>query len=146
VLVAEARRKLPQRTSTGRRSPGGARGAFKEHWRVHNPAAAQSKDGSANITLGAKGAVEFRLLSAVRHLTNIPRKKSTRQITRGLKSRVADLSKLSISLVADDGHSPSIDGCSKMFVRSLLAKTTDCRGREANPDAQAKRALALAMD
>ena len=77
---------------------------------VFIPSAAQSTDGSANITLGAKGAVEFQLVVGGETSDKYPRADIHSSNHARIENPAWRLIKALDTLVADDGHTPAIDG------------------------------------
>ena len=71
---------------------------------VFIPSAAQSKDGSANITLGAKGAVEFQLIVSGEATDKYPKTDIHSSNYARIESPVWRLVKALDTLVADDGY------------------------------------------
>ncbi len=77
---------------------------------VFIPTAAQSRDGGANITLGAKGAVEFQLVVGGETSDKYPKTDIHSSNYARIESPAWRLVKALDTLVADDGHTPAIDG------------------------------------
>ena len=77
---------------------------------VFIPSAAQSEDGSANITLGAKGAVEFQLVVGGETSDKYPKTDIHSSNHARIENPAWRLVKALDTLVADDGHTPAIDG------------------------------------
>ncbi len=111
---------------------------------VFIPSAAQSKDGSANITLGAKGAVEFQLIVSGETSDKYPKDDVHSSNHARIESPVWRLVKALDTLVADDGHTPSIDGWFDN-VRPLTDRQKQLIAESAalNPEAQDKAALGV---
>jgi acetylornithine deacetylase/succinyl-diaminopimelate desuccinylase-like protein len=77
---------------------------------VFIPAANQNRDGSAEITLGAKGAVEFQLVVGGETSDKYPKTDVHSSNHARIESPAWRLVKALGTLVADDGHTPAIDG------------------------------------
>jgi acetylornithine deacetylase/succinyl-diaminopimelate desuccinylase-like protein len=77
---------------------------------VFIPAANQNKDGGAEITLGAKGAVEFQLVVGGETSGKYPKTDIHSSNYARIESPAWRLVKALDTLVADDGHTPAIDG------------------------------------
>jgi acetylornithine deacetylase/succinyl-diaminopimelate desuccinylase-like protein len=77
---------------------------------VFIPSANQNKDGSAGITLGAKGAVEFQLVVGGETSDKYPKTDIHSSNYARIESPAWRLVKALDTLVADDGHTPAIDG------------------------------------
>lgn len=111
---------------------------------VFIPSAAQSKDGSANITLGAKGAVEFQLIVGGETSDKYPKTDIHSSNHARIESPAWRLVKALDTLVADDGHTPTIDGWFDN-VRPLTQRQKEliAESVEQNPEAEAKQALGV---
>jgi acetylornithine deacetylase/succinyl-diaminopimelate desuccinylase-like protein len=111
---------------------------------VFIPSAAQSKDGSANITLGAKGAVEFQLVVGGETSDKYPRTDIHSSNHARIENPAWRLVKALDTLVADDGHTPAIDGWFEN-VRPLTARQKEliAEGAKLNPEAQEKALLGV---
>lgn len=111
---------------------------------VFIPSAAQSKDGSANITLGAKGAVEFQLVVGGETSDKYPKTDIHSSNHARIESPAWRLVKALDTLVADDGHTPAIDGWFEN-VRPLTdrQKQLIAEGAKLNPEDQAKELLGI---
>lgn len=77
---------------------------------VFIPAANQNRDGSAGITLGAKGAVEFQLVVGGETSDKYPKTDIHSSNHARIENPAWRLVKALDTLVADDGHTPAIDG------------------------------------
>jgi acetylornithine deacetylase/succinyl-diaminopimelate desuccinylase-like protein len=77
---------------------------------VFIPAANQNRDGGAEITLGAKGAVEFQLVVGGETSDRYPKTDIHSSNYARIASPAWRLVKALDTLVADDGHTPAIDG------------------------------------
>lgn len=111
---------------------------------VFIPAAAQSKEGNANITLGAKGAVEFQLIVGGETSDKYPKTDIHSSNHSRIESPAWRLVKALDTLVADDGHTPAIDGWFDN-VRPLTERQKQliAEGAKLNPEAQAKKSLGV---
>ncbi len=111
---------------------------------VFIPSAAQSKDGSANITLGAKGAVEFQLVVGGETSDKYPKTDIHSSNHARIESPAWRLVKALDSLVADDGHTPAIDGWFEN-VRPLTdrQKQLIAEGAKLNPEEQEMEILGV---
>jgi acetylornithine deacetylase/succinyl-diaminopimelate desuccinylase-like protein len=111
---------------------------------VFIPTAAQSKDGSANITLGAKGAVEFQLIVSGEATDKYPKTDIHSSNYARIESPVWRLVKALDTLVADDGYTPAIDGWFDN-VKPLTdrQKQLIAEGAQLNPEAGEKAALGV---
>lgn len=111
---------------------------------VFIPSAAQSKDGSANITLGAKGAVEFQLVVGGETSDKYPKTDIHSSNHARIENPAWRLVKALDTLVADDGHTPAIDGWFEN-VKPLTARQKQliAEGAKLNPEAEAKAELGV---
>jgi acetylornithine deacetylase/succinyl-diaminopimelate desuccinylase-like protein len=111
---------------------------------VFIPSAAQSKDGSANITLGAKGAVEFQLVVGGETSDKYPKSDIHSSNHARIENPAWRLIKALDTLVADDGHTPAIDGWFEN-VRPLTErqKMLIAESVKLNPEAQQKASLGI---
>lgn len=74
------------------------------------PSAGQSVDGQVTLLLGAKGAVELQLISSGEKWGRGPNKDIHSSLMANVDSPAWHLIKALNTLVADDGHTPAIDG------------------------------------
>ncbi|WP_230293341.1 M20/M25/M40 family metallo-hydrolase [Croceicoccus sp. Ery5] len=111
---------------------------------VFIPSAAQSKDGGANITLGAKGAVEFQLVVGGETSDKYPKTDIHSSNHSRIENPAWRLVKALDTLVADDGHTPAIDGWFEN-VRPLTdrQKQLIAEGAKMNPEQQEKDLLGV---
>lgn len=111
---------------------------------VFIPSAAQSKDGSANITLGAKGAVEFQLVVGGETSDKYPKTDIHSSNHARIENPAWRLVKALDTLVADDGHTPAIDGWFEN-VRPLTERQKEliAEGAALNPEEEAKALLGV---
>ena len=77
---------------------------------VFIPTTSQDQQGNAGITLGAKGAVEFQLVVGGETSDKYPKTDVHSSNHARVESPAWRLVKALDSLVADDGHTPAIDG------------------------------------
>ncbi|GLR48234.1 peptidase M20 [Sphingomonas astaxanthinifaciens DSM 22298] len=77
---------------------------------VFIPSASQDESGLGDILLGAKGAVEFQLIVGGETSDKYPRKDVHSSNYARVESPAWRLVKALDTLVADDGHTPTIDG------------------------------------
>lgn len=120
------------------------RAALADSIGVFIPSAAQSKDGSANITLGAKGAVEFQLIVSGETSGKYPKTDIHSSNHARIENPAWRLVKALDTLVGDDGHTPAIDGWFEN-VRPLTPqqKELTAQGAKLNPEAQEKALLGV---
>ncbi|ARU16555.1 M20/M25/M40 family metallo-hydrolase [Croceicoccus marinus] len=111
---------------------------------VFIPSAAQGEDGSATITLGAKGAVEFQLVVGGETSDKYPQTDIHSSNHARIENPAWRLVKALDTLVADDGHTPAIDGWFEN-VRPLTErqKMLIAQNAELNPEAQEKERLGV---
>ena len=84
--------------------------ALKKTVGVFIPSASQSREGVAGIGLGAKGAVEFQLIVGGETSDKYPKADVHSSNHARIESPAWRLVKALDTLVADDGHTPAIDG------------------------------------
>jgi acetylornithine deacetylase/succinyl-diaminopimelate desuccinylase-like protein len=84
--------------------------ALKNTIGVLGASALQSPQGVAGISLGAKGAVEFQLIVGGETSDRYPKADVHSSVHARVESPVWRLVKALDTLVADDGHTPAIDG------------------------------------
>ena len=84
--------------------------AMKKAVGIIIPSAGQSVDGQTTLLLGAKGAVELQLISSGEKWGRGPNKDIHSSLMANVDSPVWHLIKALDTLVADDGHTPAIDG------------------------------------
>ena len=120
------------------------RAALAQTVGVFIPTAAQSKDGSANITLGAKGAVEFQLIVGGETSDRYPKTDIHSSNHARIENPAWRLIKALDTLVADDGHTPAIDGWFEN-VRPLTERQKRLIAESAalNPESQEKALLGV---
>ena len=86
------------------------RAALEKAVGVIIPSAGQSIDGQVTLTLGAKGAVELQLIASGEKWGKGPAKDIHSSLMANVDSPVWHLVKALDTLVAEDGHTPAIDG------------------------------------
>ena len=84
--------------------------ALKKTAGVFIPTTSQDQQGNAGITLGAKGAVEFQLVVGGETSDKYPKSDIHSSNHARVESPAWRLVKALDTLVADDGHTPAIDG------------------------------------
>jgi len=84
--------------------------ALKKTVGVFIPTTSQDQQGNAGITLGAKGAVEFQLVVGGETSDKYPKTDVHSSNHARVESPAWRLVKALDTLVADDGHTPAIDG------------------------------------
>jgi acetylornithine deacetylase/succinyl-diaminopimelate desuccinylase-like protein len=104
---------------------------------VFIPSANQNRDGSAGITLGAKGAVEFQLVVGGETSDKYPKTDIHSSNYARIESPAWRLVKALGSLVADDGHTPAIDGWFEN-VQPLTARQKELIAQGAKPEQEAQ--------
>jgi acetylornithine deacetylase/succinyl-diaminopimelate desuccinylase-like protein len=111
---------------------------------VFIPAANQNKDGSAEITLGAKGAVEFQLVVGGETSDKYPKTDIHSSNYARIESPAWRLVKALDTLVADDGHTPAIDGWFEN-VAPLTERQKELIGQAAKPEREAQEKALLGV-
>ncbi|MDO9488863.1 MAG: peptidase dimerization domain-containing protein, partial [Sphingomonadaceae bacterium] len=111
---------------------------------VFIPAASQNQQGSAGITLGAKGAVEFQLIVGGETSDKYPRTDVHSSNHARIESPAWRLVKALDTLVADDGHTPTIDGWFEN-VKPLTARQKEliALGVQSQNEADVKKQLGI---
>jgi acetylornithine deacetylase/succinyl-diaminopimelate desuccinylase-like protein len=111
---------------------------------VFIPAVLQDRNGNATVTLGAKGAVEFQLVVGGETSDRYPKTDIHSSNHSRIESPAWRLVKALDTLVADDGHTPAIDGWFEN-VRPLTARQKQLMADVARkePEADAKRLLGV---
>ena len=118
--------------------------ALAETIGVFIPSAAQSRDGSANITLGAKGAVEFQLVVGGETSDKYPQTDIHSSNHSRIENPAWRLVKALDTLVADDGHTPAIDGWfENVSPLTPRQKELIAEGAKLNPEDEAKELLGV---
>jgi len=111
---------------------------------VFIPAASQNKDGSAVITLGAKGAVEFQLVVGGETSDKYPKTDIHSSNYSRIESPAWRLVKALDTLVADDGHTPAIDGWFE-HVQTLTPRQKQLIAESAKPELEAQEKALLGV-
>lgn len=111
---------------------------------VFIPAANQNRDGSAEITLGAKGAVEFQLVVGGETSDKYPKTDVHSSNHARIESPAWRLVKALDTLVADDGHTPAIDGWFEN-VQPLTARQKELIAQAANPEREKQEKALLGI-
>ncbi|MEA1619616.1 M20/M25/M40 family metallo-hydrolase [Erythrobacter sp. T5W1-R] len=111
---------------------------------VFIPAANQNRDGSAEITLGAKGAVEFQLVVGGETSDKYPKTDVHSSNHARIESPAWRLVKALDTLVADDGHTPAIDGWFEN-VQPLTARQKELIAQAANPEREKQEKALLGV-
>jgi len=111
---------------------------------VFIPAANQNKDGSAGITLGAKGAVEFQLVVGGETSDKYPKTDIHSSNYARIESPAWRLVKALDTLVADDGHTPTIDGWFE-HVQPLTQRQKELIAQSAKPELEAQEKALLGV-
>ena len=144
VLVAEGEEEVASTNFAQVVAAPQVRAALEKSIGVFIPAAAQNKDGGATITLGAKGAVEFQLVVGGETSDKYPRTDIHSSNHARVESPAWRLVKALNTLVADDGHTPAIDGWFEN-VRPLTERQKQlvAEGAKMNPEADAKKLLGV---
>lgn len=112
---------------------------------VFIPSAGQSSTGAAGITLGAKGAVEVQLIASGERWGRGPKKDIHSSLMANVDSPVWHLVKALNTLVAEDGHTPAVEGWFEN-VKPLTArqKALIAEGVAKDDEAEVKKGLGLA--
>lgn len=110
VLVAEGEEEVASTNFAQVVAAPQVRAALAKSVGVFIPSGLQGKDGSATITLGAKGAVEFQLVVGGETSDKYPKTDIHSSNHARIESPAWRLVKALDTLVADDGHTPAIDG------------------------------------
>ena len=118
--------------------------ALKKTVGVFIPAASQNRQGSAGITLGAKGAVEFQLIVGGETSDKYPKTDVHSSNHARIENPAWRLVKALDTLVADDGHTPTIDGWFEN-VKALTARQKEliALGVRSQNEADVKKQLGI---
>ena len=111
---------------------------------VFIPTSSQDTQGNAGITLGAKGAVEFQLIVGGETSDRYPKTDIHSSNHARVESPAWRLVKALDTLVADDGHTPSIDGWFE-HVQPLTARQKELIAERvaATTEAETKKGLGV---
>ena len=110
VLVAEGEEEIASPNFPNVVADPEVAAALKKTVGVFIPTASQDPKGNAGITLGAKGAVEFQLIVGGETSDKYPKTDIHSSNHARVESPAWRLVKALDTLVADDGHTPTIDG------------------------------------
>ena len=110
VLVAEGEEEIASPNFPAIVADPEVAAALKKTVGVFIPTASQDQNGNAGITLGAKGAVEFQLIVGGETSDKYPKTDIHSSNYARVESPAWRLVKALDTLVADDGHTPAIDG------------------------------------
>lgn len=110
VLVAEGEEEIASPNFPAIVADPEVAAALKKTVGVFIPTTSQDQQGNAGITLGAKGAVEFQLVVGGETSDKYPKTDIHSSNHSRVESPAWRLVKALDTLVADDGHTPAIDG------------------------------------
>ena len=110
VLVAEGEEEIASPHFSQIVTQPDVRAALEKAVGVIIPSSGQSIEGSTTLLLGAKGAVEIQLVSSGEKWGRGPSKDIHSSLMANVDSPAWHLVKALGTLVADDGHTPAIDG------------------------------------
>ena len=118
--------------------------AMKKAVGVFIPGAGQESNGATSIDLGAKGAVELQLISSGEHWGKGPARDVHSSLMAVVDSPAWRLVKALDTLVAEDGHTPAIDGWFDN-VRPLTARQKEliAQGVSKSDEAEIKSQLGV---
>ena len=118
--------------------------ALKRTVGVIGASALQNSQGTAGISLGAKGAVEFQLIVGGETSNRYPKSDVHSSVHARVESPAWRLVKALDTLVADDGHTPTIDAWFEN-VAPLTARQKEivAEGLKGSSDAEAKAAVGV---
>ena len=118
--------------------------ALKKTVGVFIPTTTQDAQGNAGITLGAKGAVEFQLIVGGETSDKYPKTDIHSSNHARVESPAWRLVKALDTLVADDGHTPAIDGWFEN-VQPLTARQKELIAQRvaASNEAEVKKSLGI---
>ena len=144
VLVAEGEEEIASPNFPNVVADPEVAAALKKTVGVFIPSTSQDKDGQAGITLGAKGAVEFQLIVGGETSDKYPKADVHSSNHARIESPAWRLVKALDSLVADDGHTPAIDGFMEN-VKPLTARQKELVAQRvaATNEAEVKRSLTV---
>jgi acetylornithine deacetylase/succinyl-diaminopimelate desuccinylase-like protein len=144
VLVAEGEEEIASPNFPTIVSQPEVASALRKTAGVFIPSASQNKQGVAGISLGAKGAVEFQLIVGGETSEKYPKADVHSSNHARVESPAWRLVKALDTLVADDGHTPAIDGWFEN-VRPLTARQKElvAIGISSASEADAKAALGV---
>jgi acetylornithine deacetylase/succinyl-diaminopimelate desuccinylase-like protein len=118
--------------------------ALKKTIGIIGASALQNAEGMAGISLGAKGAVEFQLIVGGETSDRYPKADVHSSVHARVESPAWRLVKALDTLVADDGHTPAIDGWFE-HVQPLSPRQKEiiADGLKGSSDAEAKAAVGV---
>ena len=111
---------------------------------VFIPTAGQDQNGSVNMTLGAKGAVEFQLIVGGETSDRYPKADVHSSNHARIENPAWRLVKALDTLVAADGHTPAIDGWFE-HVRPLTDRQKQLIAEAAKPEVEAQEKKQLGI-
>ncbi|NJC04560.1 acetylornithine deacetylase/succinyl-diaminopimelate desuccinylase-like protein [Sphingomonas kaistensis] len=144
VLVAEGEEEIASPNFPAVVADPEVAAALKKTVGVFIPTTTQDSNGQAGITLGAKGAVEFQLIVGGETSDKYPKLDVHSSNHARIESPAWRLVKALDSLVADDGHTPAIDGF-RDNVKPLTARQKELIAQRvaATNEAEVKRTLGI---
>ena len=110
VLVAEGEEEIASPNFPEVVAHPDVRAALEKAVGIVIPSAGQSVDGQVTLLLGAKGAIELQLISSGEKWGKGPKKDIHSSLMANVDSPAWHLIKALNTLVAEDGHTPAIDG------------------------------------
>ena len=110
VLVAEGEEEIASPNFSQIVNQPDVRAALEKAVGIIIPSSGQSIEGSTTLLLGAKGAVEVQLVSSGEKWGRGPNKDIHSSLMANVDSPAWHLVKALDTLVAEDGHTPAIDG------------------------------------
>ena len=110
VLIAEGEEEIASPHFSQIVNQPEVRAALEKAVGIIIPSSGQSVDGQVTLLLGAKGAVELQLISSGEKWGKGPNKDIHSSLMANVDSPAWHLVKALDTLVADDGHTPAIDG------------------------------------
>ena len=110
VLVAEGEEEIASPNFSQIVNQPDVRAALEKAVGIIIPSSGQSLEGSTTLLLGAKGAVEVQLVSSGEKWGRGPAKDIHSSLMANVDSPAWHLVKALDTLVAEDGHTPAIDG------------------------------------
>ncbi len=144
VLVAEGEEEIASPNFSQVVGQPEVRAALEKAVGIVIPSAGQSVDGKVTLLLGAKGAIELQLISSGEKWGKGPKKDIHSSLMANVDSPAWHLIKALNTLVADDGHTPAIDGWFEN-VKPLTARQKELIAADvaASNEADAKKVLGI---
>jgi acetylornithine deacetylase/succinyl-diaminopimelate desuccinylase-like protein len=144
VLVAEGEEEIASTNLPNVVANPEVAAALKKTVGIIGASALQTNEGMAGISLGAKGAVEFQLIVGGETSDKYPKADVHSSVHARVESPAWRLVKALDTLVADDGHTPAIDGWFEN-VQPLSARQKEiiADGLKGTTDAEAKAAVGV---